>query len=121
MSKLTLASYHSSVTKGLFDLLFSVLGLVIFLPVIIIISIVILITSKGSAFFIQKRTGYKGKPFKIIMFRTMYVGAEKDQNKYRHLNQSDGPVFKINKFVFRRLKINKFVHCFASRPTGGFT
>ena len=29
------------------------------------------------------------------MFRTMYVGAERDQEKYRHLNEADGPVFKI--------------------------
>jgi len=29
------------------------------------------------------------------MFRTMYVGAERDQKKYTHLNEADGPVFKI--------------------------
>ena len=31
----------------------------------------------------------------MYKFRTMYPGAEKDQEKYRHLNEADGPVFKI--------------------------
>lgn len=88
-------SYHSSLLKRMFDLIFSALGLIILTPLILIISTVIKLTSKGPIFFIQERLSKEGKKFKMIMFRTMYVGAERDQKKYSHLNEADGPVFKI--------------------------
>lgn len=46
-------------------------------------------------FFSQKRVGKSGKVFRLYKFRTMYPGADRDQEKYRHLNEADGPVFKI--------------------------
>lgn len=46
-------------------------------------------------FFIQGRTGKNGKIFRMFKFRTISPGAERDQKKYRHLNEADGPVFKI--------------------------
>lgn len=49
----------------------------------------------GGLFFIQERVGKNGKIFRMYKFRTMYPGAEKDQEKYQSLNQADGPVFKI--------------------------
>lgn len=52
----------------------------------------------------QNRIGYKGKVFKIYKFRTMYVGAEEDKEKYSELNEANGPVFKIkNDPRFHRL------------------
>lgn len=45
--------------------------------------------------FTQTRIGKNGIRFKIYKFRTMYPGAHKDQDKYRRLNEADGPVFKI--------------------------
>lgn len=48
-----------------------------------------------SLLFSQTRIGKNGIRFKIYKFRTMYPGAQKDQDKYRHLNEADGPVFKI--------------------------
>lgn len=46
-------------------------------------------------FFIQERAGKNGKIFRMYKFRTMYPGAQNDQKKFRHLNEADGPVFKI--------------------------
>ena len=53
-----------------FDFLFALLGLVIFLPLIILIFLIGLIEN-GSPLFIQKRIGYKQKLFTLIKFRTM--------------------------------------------------
>lgn len=47
-------------------------------PLWIIIAIAIYATSKGGVFFIQRRTGYKGKEFSCLKFRTMYLNHEAD-------------------------------------------
>lgn len=41
--------------------------------------------------------GKNGKPFTLYKFRTMVVGSEHKQRRYRHLNEADGPVFKIRR------------------------
>ena len=59
--------------KRIFDLLFAVLGVILLFPILIIISCIIKLTSKGSAFFIQERVGKEGKTFRMIKFRSMHV------------------------------------------------
>jgi lipopolysaccharide/colanic/teichoic acid biosynthesis glycosyltransferase len=63
--------------KRLFDILFSFLVLLIFLPFGIIISLVILLTSKGGVFYIQERIGKNSNPFGLYKFRTMRKEADK--------------------------------------------
>jgi|SRR5690554_198893 len=63
--------------KRFFDLIFSLIGLLILFPIFLIIMLLIKIDSKGPVFFKQDRLGYRGKVFKIIKFRTMIVNAEK--------------------------------------------
>jgi len=58
-------------TKRLFDIIFSFLGLILLLPLFIIVSILIKIDSSGPIFFLQERVGLYGNPFKIIKFRSM--------------------------------------------------
>jgi len=60
-----------------------------------LIAVGIKLTSKGPIIFSQKRIGKNGKVFTIYKFRTMYVGAHKDKDKFLDLNEADGPVFKI--------------------------
>lgn len=57
--------------KRAFDLLFAVLGIILLFPILIIISFIIKLTSKGPVFFIQERVGKQGKSFKMIKFRSM--------------------------------------------------
>lgn len=102
------SSYPDSYTKFCFDLLLSFLSIIILLPLILAISIVVKFSSAGPIFFIQKRTGKDGKTFRLIKFRTMNLGAEKERNKIRILNEADGPVFKIIDDP-RYTKIGKFL------------
>lgn len=64
--------------KRFFDIVSSLLVLIILSPLFLIISLAVLFTSKGGVFYIQKRIGQHGKEFSLIKFRTMYVGADKE-------------------------------------------
>lgn len=63
--------------KRLFDILFSLVVLAIFLPFGMIIALVILLTSKGGVFYIQERIGKNEQPFGLLKFRTMRKDADK--------------------------------------------
>src|SRR3989344_8414764 len=93
--KVSVNNYHSSLKKRFLDIFLSCTNIIIFSPVFVICSLLIKLTSKGPVLFIQKRVGKNGKILNLIKFRTMKVGSEKVLNKYRKLNEADGPVFKI--------------------------
>lgn len=63
--------------KRIFDVVISFIGIIILLPIFIIISIIILIDSKGGIFYRQTRVGKNNKDFKIFKFRTMYPDSDK--------------------------------------------
>ena len=65
-------------SKRVFDLFFSFVGLIVFMPFFVFISILIKLDSRGAIFFIQTRVGRNGHLFKIIKFRTMYVDRLND-------------------------------------------
>ncbi len=62
--------------KRLCDIVLSVLALVVLSPVFLITAILVKCTSPGPIFYTQERIGYKGKPFKMHKFRSMYTDAE---------------------------------------------
>ena len=90
------SKFHASAIKRFVDLILSSIIIVISSPLIIIISVLIALASSGGVFFLQERTGKNGLPFKIIKFRTMVKNAEKLKSKFKKLNESDGPAFKIS-------------------------
>lgn len=63
--------------KRIFDILFSLIVLAVFLPFGIVIALIILLTSKGGVFFVQERIGRHEKPFGLLKFRTMRKDADK--------------------------------------------
>lgn len=63
--------------KRLFDIVFSLLVLIVLLPVFIIISLLIIIDDGFPVFYFQERIGKNFKPFRLIKFRTMYNDADK--------------------------------------------
>lgn len=62
--------------KRLMDIVFSLLALVLLSPVFLVTAIIVKCTSPGPIFYAQERIGYRGKPFKMHKFRSMYVDAE---------------------------------------------
>lgn len=62
--------------KRLFDVSISFFGLISLSPVLLFIAIKTKLSSTGNVIFKQERLGYKGKPFAIYKFRSMYVNAE---------------------------------------------
>lgn len=93
--KIKVSKYHDSLVKRSLDVCLSLFALSISSPITISIGIINKLAYNGPVFFLQKRTGKNGKVFEIVKFRTMVVNAEKLKKKYRKLNESDGPVFKI--------------------------
>src|SRR5579862_1823717 len=62
--------------KRLLDLVFSVLGLALLSPLLVVIAIIIKLSSPGPIFYRGSRVGQDGKPFRIWKFRSMRVGSE---------------------------------------------
>lgn len=63
--------------KRLFDVIFSIFGIIILIPIFFTISIFIKMTSTGSVFYKQVRVGRNNKDFGIFKFRTMYLDSDK--------------------------------------------
>jgi len=91
--------------KRCLDVFFSVLGLIILLPVLGIIAILIKLDSKGPVLFIQPRVGLNNKDFSIYKFRTMH--AESESKGLLTIGNRDSRITKIGYFL-RRYKIDEF-------------
>ena len=66
-----------NILKRLFDIIFSLVGLLLLLPLFVFIVVRIKLDSKGPIFYRGKRIGRFGKPFRIYKFRTMFVDADR--------------------------------------------
>ncbi len=66
------------VQKRIFDIAFSVLVLVLTLPVTLLIALSIKLGSQGPVFFVQDRVGLNGRVFRMFKFRTMRVGSREE-------------------------------------------
>lgn len=77
------------------DVLFAVIGIIVTAPIMTLCAIVIKATSKGPVLFRQCRSGLNGREFLMFKFRTMDAEAEARQAEIAHMNESEGPVFKI--------------------------
>lgn len=70
---------YKNFLKRIFDFLIVLCVLLLIWPFLLIVTILLLIFNEGAgAFFLQERPGYKGKPFKIIKFKTMNEKKGKD-------------------------------------------
>jgi len=84
------------VIKRVIDLIGTSIGLVLAAPVLLLAAVAIRVDSPGPVFFGQIRCGLNGRRFSCWKLRTMCDGAEEQQAGLAHLNEMDGPVFKIN-------------------------
>ncbi len=87
---------YKNFLKRVFDFIIVLCVLLVIWPFLLIVTILLLIFNEGAgAFFLQERPGYKGKPFKIIKFKTM--------------NEKKGPDGKLLPDVQRITKFGSFV------------
>ena len=92
----TVPDYSSAIiAKRISDFVIAVTLLLLFSPAMLIIAILVKFTSQGSVFYEQVRCGRYGRKFKLIKFRTMVDGAEDRLWEIKHLNEMNGPVFKM--------------------------
>ena len=83
--------------KRAFDVVVSLMALILLSPIYILVAIVVWSTSSGPIFYLQERIGLHGIPFKIIKFRTMRMHAEKDMPQLSLHN--DPRVTRVGKFL----------------------
>lgn len=83
--------------KRFMDFLLSAAALVVLLPLLLFVALLIKLTSPGPVFFVQKRVSMNGRIFDLFKFRTMVKDAEAKLAELQHLNEMQGPVFKIAK------------------------
>ena len=89
-------SMYKNFLKRVLDFIIVLCVLLVIWPFLLIVTILLLIFNEGAgAFFLQERPGYKGKPFKIIKFKTM--------------NEKKGPDGKLLPDVQRITKFGSFV------------
>ena len=91
----------NKITKRVFDIIFSIFAIIIFTPVMVIVSILIkVISPKGGIIYKQRRLGLNGKEFEVYKFRTMIPNAEK---KLQEMMQKDSKL-KQEYLTYRKLK-----------------
>jgi len=88
-----------SLSKRLTSTLLAALILLLISPLLLTIALLIKLTSPGPVFFVQLRTGFRGRRFGMYKFRTMVVNAESLKDSVRHLNKHgpDSVDFKIDR------------------------
>ncbi len=91
-------------SKRIFDILSSILALLLLTPIMLFIALVIRVDSNGFPLFIQTRIGLNGTPFKMFKFRTMYINAEK--YAVNPHGQDDPRITRVGRWL-RRLSLDE--------------
>ncbi len=96
---------RNQLVKRIFDLAFSfVFSLLVLSWLIPVISLLIILDSKGPIFFVQKRNGQRNVPFGCLKFRTMVVNQEADD---KQATKEDSRITRFGKFL-RKSSIDEF-------------
>lgn len=95
--KTTKAKEWQLLVKRIFDLAVSLLGIVVFGPVMLAVAALIKATSPGPVFFKQARLGLHGRRFTLLKFRTMRRGAHDILSQVDDLNDMSTPEFRSKK------------------------
>lgn len=90
--------YATRLIKRVFDIVCSLLLIILSSPITIITAIAIKLDDHGPVFYTQKRIGLRGKPFRMIKFRSMVTNADELKAKLAaESGQSDRFIFKMKK------------------------
>jgi exopolysaccharide biosynthesis polyprenyl glycosylphosphotransferase len=99
----------SRLLKRCFDIAVAAVVLALMSPLLLAVALAIKLDSKGGVIHRQPRRGRNGSEFTIMKFRTMYDGAEARRSDVLHLNEVDGPLFKVKKGDPRVTRIGGFL------------
>ena len=89
-------SLYKSFGKRALDLALGSIAFLIAAPVVAIAALAIKLDSKGPVFHRAVRVGRGGRKFTFLKLRSMRVGAEELRGLLLHLNQAEGPAFKLH-------------------------
>jgi exopolysaccharide biosynthesis polyprenyl glycosylphosphotransferase len=106
-----LTGWDWAVKRG-FDLVVSVLVLVVGLPLWLLIAAAIKIDSRGPLFFVDRRIGVGEREFGMLKFRTMVAGAAEQQARLEASNEAEGALFKIRDDP-RMTRVGRFLRRFS--------
>lgn len=87
-----------------FDILFSIIGLVLLSPLFTVLYFLIRLESQGGGFYSQERIGKNGKPFKLFKFRSMRIGS--DKKGLITIGEKDNRITKTG-FILRKYKLDE--------------
>jgi lipopolysaccharide/colanic/teichoic acid biosynthesis glycosyltransferase len=95
--------------KRVFDLIASLIGLIVLSPIFLITSVLIKINSKGPILFCQERIGLNGRPFVIFKFRSMTVNQ--NNTSLITVGNNDSRITKIG-YYLRKYKLDELPQLF---------
>ena len=95
--------YYESI-KSSIELIFSLLLLIITVPICILACIAIYVELRVNPIYTQKRVGLNGRVFKIYKLRSMYIDAEKDGPKWA--SENDERITKVGRII-RKTRIDE--------------
>lgn len=87
--------YFYRFVKRAFDILASLLGLILLLPLFLVVAVAIYIDDPGPVLFFQDRNGKQGRVFRMWKFRSMVRNAPSLRFEMEAQNELDGPAFKL--------------------------
>lgn len=99
-----------SVAKRAFDIFFSLLGIVVFSPIMIGTAIAVKLDSKGPVFFKQKRHGFNNEEIEVYKFRSMYV-EQQDLSARNAVTKGDPRVTRVGRII-RKTSIDELPQFF---------
>ncbi len=103
-------SFEQQFVKRLFDIIVSLLGIIITMPLMLFEAVSVKLFDGGRIFYLQERCTIGGQRFKVIKFRTMVENAEKDSGAVlSHLD--DSRITKPGRF-FRKLRLDELPQLF---------
>ncbi len=99
-----------SVAKRAFDIVFSLVGIIVFSPVMLVTALAVKLDSKGPVLFRQKRLGFNNEPIEVYKFRSMYVD-QNDAAAARLVTRGDPRVTRVGRFI-RKASIDELPQFF---------
>jgi lipopolysaccharide/colanic/teichoic acid biosynthesis glycosyltransferase len=82
--------------KRAMDVVLATIGMVALAPVLLAVGTVIALSSPGPVIYRSTRVGWGGRTFRMLKFRTMYDGADRDRGRLEAVNEADG-LFKMTR------------------------